>query len=330
MEKQINIGVTCIGSVIGQGVVKSIKNSSLKSNITITGFDYFPDVAGSQWVDSFHIMPDILNSDVSENEYLDLLIQKIKTDDLRILFVGIGFELSMMARNRDRILSETGCDVIVSNPEQIAMAMDKYKTFEFLRENNLAFPNTWLPNEIDDVVFPAVVKPRRGTGSKGVSVVNDHTELIKALEGLNDPMIQENIGTKDDEYTCGVIFLDGELKSSICLRRYLKSGNTDVAMHSNDIPEEINNYVRKLAKTYKPYGPANFQLRMGGDGIPKLFEINPRFSGTTGMRPLFGVNEVEIVIRHTQKLSPRPMQKKYGKIVRYLEEIFIEHSSESL
>ena len=41
-----------------------------------------------------------------------------------------------------------------------------------------------------------------------------------------------------------------------------------------------------------PYGPCNFQFRLDSFGIPRVFEINARFSGTTYMRTLSGFDEV--------------------------------------
>jgi len=323
--KKINIGITCVGSIIGQGIIKSIQKCSFADQINIIGFEYFENSAGSCWIDKTYIMVDILKPDVSENEYIDLLIEKINKETISVLFVGIGFELPMMARNKSKILDKTGCIVIVSSSEQIEMAMDKYKSYEFLKDNNLFYPKTWLPENLDDVEFPVILKPRKGTGSKGVFLIKNRNELLKFLPEIKEPMIQECVGTKDDEYTCGIIYLDGKIQSTICLRRYLKLGNTASAFHSPEIPEAIEEYVKDIAKKFHPFGPANFQLRLGKDGIPKLFEINLRFSGTTGMRPLFGVNEVEILLSHLIGFKRPCIKKKYGEVVRYLEDIFIEH-----
>lgn len=59
---------------------------------------------------------------------------------------------------------------------------------------------------------------------------------------------------------------------------------------------EITNYCKEVARVLKPYGPCNFQSRLL-EGKPYIFEINPRFSSSTGMRSLLGVNEAEILLR---------------------------------
>jgi len=59
------------------------------------------------------------------------------------------------------------------------------------------------------------------------------------------------------------------------------------------------------------------------DNIPYLIEINPRFSGTTGIRAKFGFNDVELSIREHIGLDLENIVKvKKGFVVRYLEEIY--------
>ncbi|HBC87151.1 MAG TPA: ATP-dependent carboxylate-amine ligase [Lentisphaeria bacterium] len=322
--KKTSIGISAADSIVGHGIIKSLKKSDLRDSIRIVCFEYFEGTVASQWTEKTYMMPDILKSGVSRESYIEKLISSIKAEDIKILFVAIGFELEMMAASRDLIRKETGCEVIVSSPEVISIAEDKYETFRFLKANGLPYPLTWLPGEIDKAIYPAIVKPRTGTGSKGVYVVNSKDELLKRLSEIKNPVIQENIGTKDDEYTCGVIYLDDEVKTYICLKRYLKFGNTISAYHSKNAPSTIRPYIEKISHALKPFGPCNFQLRIDKDGNPKLFEINARFSGTTSMRPYFGINESEYMVKHLLGMEVPATSLKYGKVQRYQEDLFIQ------
>lgn len=323
MDK-INIGITAADSIVGHGIIKSLKKSDLKDRIKITAFEYFEGTVASYWSDKTYLMPDILKKDVPRREYIEKLISHIRDEKITILFVAIGFELEMMAANRDLIRKETGCEVIVSSPEVIRISEDKYETFKFLRDNNLAYPSTWLPEEIGNVTYPVIIKPRTGTGSKGVYLLNTREELETRIPEVKNPVMQENIGTKDDEYTCGILYLDNEVKSFICLKRYLKFGNTVSAFHSKMHSELIRPYVNGIAKALRPYGPCNFQLRLDASGAPKLFEINARFSGTTSMRPYFGINESEYVVKHILGMKLPELKMRYGKVLRYQEDLFIQ------
>ena len=58
----------------------------------------------------------------------------------------------------------------------------------------------------------------------------------------------------------------------------------------------LNMFVQRAAERLQAYGPANFQFRLD-EGIPRIFEINSRFSGTTPLRARSGFNEVEMSVR---------------------------------
>lgn len=318
------IGITCVDSLVGQGIIRSIRKSDLADRVDITGFEYFKDTLGGHWVDRTYIMPDILKRGVKQDSYIEKLITHIKAHGIKLLFIGIGFELEMMAGNKKRIEDETGCTVIVSSVKVIDIAEDKYKTYLFLKENGIFCPDTWLPSEIEEVRYPAIVKPRTGSGSRGLSLVKNRQELENTLKTLKNPVIQENVGKMENEYTCGVTFFKGEVKTAICLRRTLRHGNTYAAFNSPDTPESVYDYINVISKKLKPFGACNYQLRLDKDGTPKLFEINARFSGTTYVRHFFGINEVEYTIKHLLGMKTPKFKVKYGKVLRYLEDFFVE------
>ena len=60
----ISILVTGVGSLLGQGILKSIQNSRLKCRVI--GTDYFPSAVGLYWVDEGYILPDILKQNIQE------------------------------------------------------------------------------------------------------------------------------------------------------------------------------------------------------------------------------------------------------------------------
>ncbi|MFZ4699456.1 MAG: ATP-grasp domain-containing protein [Candidatus Methylumidiphilus sp.] len=327
MSNKITIGITGTGSLIGQAIIKSIKNSELSGRLNLIGFDYFEDTVGSFWCNSNHLLPDILKPDVSELIWLAALLDYVKLDKIKLLFVGVDFELPVFARHKELIEKETGAKVVVSSENVIGIGDDKYLTYEFLKENKLYYPRSFLPSEIDqmNLEYPVIIKPRRGARSVGVSLVSDKEELVRGLGQLVNPIIQERIGTEDTEFTCGTIFLNDSLKASIALRRTLKEGNTYISRFSKDFPDIIQSYINDIACILKPFGSCNFQLRLDGEGIPKLFEINPRHSGTTYIRSLFGYKEVEYIISYLLFDLETRFSLKEGVVVRYYDEFFVEN-----
>lgn len=322
---KINIGVTGTGSLIGQAIIKSLKLSDLKDRVTIVGLDYFENTMGSYWADRNYLLPDILRPGVTEAEWLAQLSQVIKKDRLEYLFIGVDFELPILAKNKERLFEDTGCVVVVSDPEVIRVGDDKYKTYQFLVQHGISAPKTVLYADYreGDIEFPCIVKPAVGQRSRGVSIAKNMDELKAAASSIRGPVIQELIGDPSCEYTCGAICLDGEVKEVISLRRDLKEGNTSDAYYEGP-SNKIDEYVRQVAGCLKPMGACNFQLRTDRQGNPKLFEINARHSGTTYMRALFGFNEVEYILKSLMGEQPKEFHLKKGLVKRFYDEMFIK------
>ena len=322
---KFNIGITGTGSLIGQGIIKSIRNSDYSGNYDLIGFDYFEDTVGSFWCKRNYILPDFFKKEASEEEWISELCQKILHEKLDLLFVGLDFELLVLSENKKHIEKITSCKIIVSSPELIKIGNDKFLTYEFLKNNNLNYPLTFLPGEcdLDKLTWPMIIKPRVGARSRGVYKVENKQELLDKIKFIDNPIIQEHVGNEFTEYTCGVIFLDGELKYRIALKRSLKNGNTYISEHRNDFNKNIYEYIDKIANILKPYGSCNLQLRIDEKGVPKLFEINPRHSGTTYIRSLFGYQEIICILKSVLENENINFQLNYGKAMRYFEENLI-------
>lgn len=322
---KFNIGITGTGSLIGQSIIKSIKNSVFSEQYNLIGFDYFEDTVGSFWCDKNHILPDFFKKVVSKEIWISKLIEKILDEKLNLLFVGVDFELIVLSENKKYIEEITSCKIMVSSTEVIRVGNDKYLTYKFLKNNNLNHPTTFLPEDcnLNELSWPVIIKPRIGARSRGVFKVNNKEELLNKIKDIENPIIQEYIGCQFSEYTCGIIYLNNELKHTISLKRSLKNGNTYISEHRNDFNKKIYAYIDKIANLLKPYGSCNLQLRVDSNGIPKLFEINPRHSGTTYIRSLFGYYEVIYILKFVLENKSINFDLKYGRVMRYFEENLI-------
>jgi len=322
----LTIGVTGTGSLVGQAIIKSIKSSRFYKTSKIIGFDYVADTAGSYWVDENIILPDITRKDIPYSQAIAVLIGQLTEKKIDILFIGIDFDLPMYAQYRTEIESRTKTKIIVNDIGLINIADDKFKTYEFLKANGFSYPETYLAGNVPaGFTFPAILKPCTGASSIGVSIVQNADEAKAKAEGLVNPIVQELIGSPEDEYTCGVVYLDDAIIDSIVLKRSLKKGDTFKAIHRNDFPASIYEYIHALTKALKPHGVCNFQLRLDKEGVPKLFEINARHSGTTYFRSLFQYNEIEMILNYyfpVRNYSKLP--KTYGMAMRFFDEKIVE------
>jgi carbamoyl-phosphate synthase large subunit len=290
--------VTGAGALLGQGLIRAVRTSNLHAHIVAV--DPNPLSAGLYWADSAHLVPM-----ASEPGYLEAIRALLRAENPAAVLVGTDVELAFFAHHRLEFEQEFQTKVIVSTPSVVAIADDKWLTYEFLKKGGFHYPESALPGDDEALIarvgFPLVVKPRHGARSVGVSVVRSLPELTAALVRGRDLIVQECVGMPVDEYTSGLICFDGRCHASITMRRDLRDGNTYRAFPLPDFPHDAE--LRRIAEAIGAHGPINLQFRLAG-GKVKVFEINGRFSGTTPLRGLVGFPEVEMVLRHVLHNEP--------------------------
>ena len=96
----------------------------------------------------------------------------------------------MLAGMREE-LADLGCTVIVSDPDVIAVSDDKLATAEWSSFLGLPFVATRaLPDaqdHADELDYPVIVKPRRGSSSFGIRLAHDAASLRN--EARDDQMV---------------------------------------------------------------------------------------------------------------------------------------------
>lgn len=293
----INILVTGAGGGVGQGIIKSLKLiSGLK--VRIIAADMSEKAAGLYAADVAYLV-EKCNSDTYMNTLENIFIK----ENINYYFPGTDVELLFCAHHKDFIKETYGVHTVISSLETISIADDKYKTARFLKQHNFPSPHTIHANQVnfDDVQYPVIVKPAVGCRSIGVYVAHNEKELRQYTVDPSGIVIQELIGTDDTEYTCTIVKVDNELSPVLILKRILRSGDTFRAEPIRS--EVIEKYITDVASDLDIDGGCNFQLRVDRDGIPKIFEINSRYSGTTPFCSQIGFNPVEFYLKKKERID---------------------------
>ncbi|MBD0359912.1 MAG: ATP-grasp domain-containing protein, partial [Nitrososphaeraceae archaeon] len=232
--KSANVLITAAGSIVAQGIIKSLKLVNQMRNpvkYRIIATDMSAQAAGLYRCDKGFLLPPS-----SSPDYLDSLIKKVKDENIQAIYVGSDQELLVIGNAAERIERETEAKVL-SNPLKILnIARDKWKTFEFLKANNLPCALSSLPedskNFIQNIGFPIVVKPREGYGSLHFYIINSLEEMDYALSRIRkvgwSPILQEYLEGDDKEFTSGVtVDRTGKyVMSSISIQKTVKHGQT--------------------------------------------------------------------------------------------------------
>ncbi|MFY7790991.1 MAG: ATP-grasp domain-containing protein [Polynucleobacter sp.] len=321
----INVLVTAIGGGgHGDQILKALRLAS-EGRYRIFGADAKGDRAQACLVEDFEVLPP-----ASDPSYLDKLLELCQRWEIRALFHGCEAELKLFADQREKIVA-AGIFLPINTSQLISLCMNKAALNNRLDELGFKAPQYAVVSDAKALKsidwFPVVVKPSIGSGgSASVYIAQNFKELMSLADylGLGEEshnfLIQEYVGRPEDEFTVGVLHdLDGEYIDSIAVRRDL-SGGLNVRMMvpnrtekselgprlviSSGISQgiigkfpELTEQCREIAEALGSKGPLNMQCRFV-DGKVRIFEINPRYSGTTSLRAMVGLNEPDLMIRY--------------------------------
>ena len=236
----------------------------------------------------------------NEENYISIILKLCKEHNIETIIPGSEQELVVLVQNRS-FFSKEGILIYANTFDVINTFDNKWETFVHLNSLGIKTPDTTL--DIEDRIFfnrntyPLIIKPIYGNASKNVFIIDSGEELKCISDYLKlkkiPYVIQEYVGSEDEEYTISVLSdLSGQYLGSIVLKRVLAGGFSQfVECESFD---ELDKIAKQIALSIDSKGPLNIQCRMMNDEL-YVFEINPRFSGTSPFRTLFGFNEADVL-----------------------------------
>lgn len=310
-----NVLVTAVGGrSVGSGILHALTRSSAEVsnrwNVIASDADTF--AWGLYKVNQKTLLPF-----ASSPEYIDAIQEAIKKFNLHAIIPGSEIEASILSQNK-RLFN---IPIITNSYGLMPLMMDKFAATKKIKELGLpvipTYPIEDWETALSEFDFPVIVKPTVGTGgSKGVSLVTSLKELETIMNNLPENSgycIQPLIGSDEEEYTVGILSdKNGKLLDSIVMKRKLlglslldskKTGQKKFSISTGYSQgyfikhKLIQDFCENLSKLIESKGPLNIQLRIHNDKI-YVFEIHPRFSGTTTMRADVGFNEPDILLRN--------------------------------
>ncbi|MGN1052295.1 MAG: ATP-grasp domain-containing protein [Candidatus Scatosoma sp.] len=241
----------------------------------------------------------IISPLIYDDNYIPFLLNYCRENKIDILLSLFDIDLLVLAKNRDRF-KEIGTTVIVSDTKFIEICNDKWKSYQYLKDNGFNVPKTFLSLEetltalkTGEMTFPIIVKPRFGCGSISITVAYDEDDLkylIKKVQRevetsylrFESAVVAEKIIYQEylsgQEYGADIINnLKGELQNIIVRKKLaMRSGETDIA----ELVEEpvIEHELMKLGKITKHIANLDCDIFLV-KGIPYILEMNARFGG---------------------------------------------------
>ena len=135
--------------------------------------------------------------------FCDALLEICRAESVSIVVPTVDSELLPLALDRERYAG-SGVRLVLASEETLRTCLDKWVLAERCRDA-VRVPDTWVVDDGFDAAapdLPVIVKPRSGSGSRGIRLVERREEL-EALERDGTLLVQENLpGT---EYSLDVI-----------------------------------------------------------------------------------------------------------------------------
>lgn len=286
-----NILVTGCGGDIGQSVGKILKSNAIAQKVI--GSDLNDQHAGKFIFDRCYNI-----AGCQSKQYLLDLERIIKEESIDLIIPVSEPELRFLSKSN--IISLVDRPFVMANIFSRIIGFDKLATADFLRDQNLPYPNSSIVGDLKNPVFPMILKSRDGSGGKSLFLINDVNDFDYYSKKFPDFIAQEMIGTAEAEYTCGVFRSKDGISRTITYKRKLVGGFSGYGSVESD--PEITDLLLTMAEKLNLRGSINVQLRTSPKG-PCVFEINPRFSSTVMFRHLMGFEDVIWSIQDALSLS---------------------------
>lgn len=209
-----------------------------------------------------------------------------------VLVPTVDAELVALARAADSF-ADTGVRVLVPDADGLETCLDKWLLAQAC-EGAVRVPVTRLLGPAGasadngfDGGFPAIAKPRTGSGSRGVTLVEDAAGLAR-LPQDGSYLVQEMLpGT---EYSVDVL-TDGAGRVVAAVPRARDKTDSGIVVAGRVLHAPgLSALAEATVHTLGLRGVLNVQVREDRDGRPALLEVNPRPPGGLSLTVAAGID----------------------------------------
>jgi carbamoyl-phosphate synthase large subunit len=259
----------------------------------------------------------------ADPHFTDVLLARCQALGVDVVLPTVDAELRPLAGARPLYAAE-GIDLLLAPAQALDVILDKLALAQRCA-GVVRVPRTELFGSAVDpalLTYPVIVKPRTGSGSRGVITVDAAGELA-AFVRSPALIVQEFL--PGEEYSIDVLAdASGHVIASVPrLRARVDSGVSVGGQTVHD--EELSSFGRAVAQATGITYVANVQCKRDAAGRPALLEVNPRMPGTLGLTIASGVDMPRLALAALlgQPL-PATMDFRERAVVRFLDERILD------
>lgn len=249
--------------------------------------------------DKYYIVPKM-----TAPEYLDVVLDICKKEEITGVLSLIDPELSLLAENRERF-EDLGTTVIGSSYTLCEMSLDKFRMYSWLETHGYRCAKSYMDKDaffadVDAgvITYPVFVKPARGSASISISKVYDRetVELLFAHEsGL---MIQKFLDGQEIGADVYIDMVSHEVVSIFTKKKLkMRAGETDKAVSFKD--EKLFALIERFVKDAGYNGQIDIDI-FDVNGEYYISEVNPRFGGGYPHAFESGADHMKLIVNNLE------------------------------
>ena len=325
------IGITCVGGHYAYELIECFRNQD-DFNATIVGFDVNPKASGRFFCDKFQVIPSAKDN---PEKFITSVIEACSKSSIDFFIPSSEEECKAVSDNIN-LFNASSIDTSISNSEIVNIMTDKFSFLDYLDNNGVDVGSFYSINLLDDVLkslnkldYPqkkVVLKPRNGSGSRGVLIVDsDLKELNEIIpdrncaEGSLELIIKYAKNNKIDfssymamEYYPGNVYdidcvaHDGDVINVVPrLRKY----DNPLSPYSEGCiivqDKNIISYVSNVISVLQCHGACDFDIAIDSMGRPRIIDASTRLGGSVAASRLAGINVPAQLVRVIKKIPTK-------------------------
>ena len=344
--RPLKLILTACGCPGASTLIRMLKQNG-EREVKIIGTDMSLEAVGRYLCDGFYKVPS-----GTSPEYIPAMMDLVEKEKPDLIFPESSNEVLSLARSKKEF-EEIGTSVVVSSPESIELASNKYLMYEAVRKGSgIDLPTYHSASNLDDFLeaadklgypdSPIVFKPHFGKGSRGVRIIDPHanrmhqlmeekptnkfmslegfTEIFRGLEDEDFPdfLVMEYL--EGMEKTADTIAMDGrELLTTI---KTVERARWGVIVEGELVQDDsLVSQSREILRSIPLSYCVNIQFIAN-----KLIEINPRVSTFIYQNDLIAPYlAVKLALGEITEEDVKAYRSKidYGRrMIRYMDQIF--------
>jgi len=225
----------------------------------------------------------------NELSNIDDVINICKKEEIKIIF-SYSCDHAKFLIEHHNILKENNIKYCIPNKEIFESFNHKGKFYEYMIENGFS---DYVPKVYDKIIYPCILKYNIAAAGNMTYVINEQNDIPENINFYDYSMTE--IIEAEREYATHIFATDGEIKMELTYQYnydkpvYVKGRyNKPLLSFEVDIDPNVLNIFKQIIKKSGYNGEMCIDYKIV-NGVPKIFEINPRFGSSLMLSDYYGL-----------------------------------------